>query len=336
MFTGAHQLALLDATAQADLVRAGEVTAVELVEAAIDRIEALNPTLNAVISTTYDEALARAAAKPTGRFAGVPYLLKDLVIERAGTPFTEGSRSLAGNVSTVTSELATRLERAGLIILGRTNTPEFGMTPACEPLLYGPTRNPWSTDHSTSGSSGGSAAAVASGMVPMAHGNDAGGSIRYPASACGLFGLKPTRARVPLGPLYGDVANGMAVEHALTRTVRDSALLLDLTAGPGIGDPYPAPPLARPLAEEIGVDPPRLRIAVSTRRADGEPPHPDCVAAVDRAVALLTDLGHEVIEADLPGLTRRGRARDRHHVRRADRLDRRLLDPDPRPRPATR
>jgi amidase len=140
-------------------------------------------------------------------------------------------------------------------------------------------------------------------MVPMAHGNDAGGSIRYPASACGLFGLKPTRARVPLGPLYGDVANGMAVEHALTRTVRDSALLLDLTAGPGIGDPYPAPPLARPLTAEIGVDPPRLRIAVSTRRADGEQPHPDCVTAVDRAVALLTDLGHEVIEADLPGLT---------------------------------
>ena len=303
MFIGADQLALLDATAQADLVRAGEVTAVELVEAAIDRIDALNPTLNAVISTTYEEALARAVARPTGRFAGVPYLLKDLVIERAGTPFTEGSRSLVGNVSAVTSELATRLERAGLIILGRTNTPEFGMAPACEPLLYGPTRNPWSTDHSTSGSSGGSAAAVACGMVPMAHGNDAGGSIRYPASACGLFGLKPTRARVPLGPVYGDVANGMAVEHALTRTVRDSALLLDLTQGPAIGDPYPAPPLARPLSEEVGADPPRLRIAVSTRRADGEQPHPECVAAVDRAVALLTDLGHEVIEADLPGLT---------------------------------
>ncbi|HSU37537.1 MAG TPA: amidase [Propionibacteriaceae bacterium] len=210
MFTGADDLAVLDATAQADLVRAGEATAVELVEAAIDRIDALNPALKAVISTTYDEALARAATRPTGRFAGVPYLLKDLVVERAG-----------------------------LIILGRTNTPEFVMVPACEPLLYGPTRNPWSTDHSTSGSSGGSAAAVASGMVPMAHGNDVGGSIRYPASAWGLFGLKPTRARVPLGPLYGDVVNGMAAEHALTRTVRDSALLLDLTEGPGIGDPYP-------------------------------------------------------------------------------------------------
>jgi amidase len=297
------EISLLDATAQADLVRTGEVSATELVEAAIDRIEALNPTLNAVISTTYDEALARAAGGLSGRLAGVPYLLKDLVIERAGTPFTEGSRFLAGNVSTVTSELAARLERAGLIILGRTSTCEFGMAPTCEPVLYGPTRNPWSTDHSTSGSSGGSAAAVASGMVPMAHGNDAGGSLRYPAAACGLFALKPTRARVPLGPLYGDVANGMAVEHAVTRTVRDSALLLDLTAGAALGDPYPPPPLARPLVAEVGDDPGRLRIAVSTRRADGEPPHPDCRAAVDQAVALLSDLGHEIVEADLPGLS---------------------------------
>jgi amidase len=297
------EISLLDATAQADLVRTGEVSATELVEAAIDRIEALNPTLNAVISTTYDEALARAAGGLSGRLAGVPYLLKDLVIERAGTPFTEGSRFLAGNVSTVTSELAARLERAGLIILGRTNTCEFGMAPTCEPVLYGPTRNPWSIDHSTSGSSGGSAAAVASGMVPMAHGNDAGGSLRYPAAACGLFALKPTRARVPLGPLYGDVANGMAVEHAVTRTVRDSALLLDLTAGAALGDPYPPPPLARPLVAEVGDDPGRLRIAVSTRRADGEPPHPDCRAAVDQAVALLSDLGHEIVEADLPGLS---------------------------------
>jgi amidase len=221
----------LDAVAQAELVRSREVSAVELVEAAIERIERLNPVLNAVVSTSYEDALDRAAARPSGPLAGVPYLLKDLVVERAGTPFAEGSRFLAGNVSTVTSELAVRLERAGLIVLGRTNTPEFGLLPTCEPLLYGPARNPWSLDHSTSGSSGGSAAAVASGMVPAAHANDLGGSIRYPAAACALFGLKPTRARVPLGPLYGDVANGGAVEHALTRTVRDSAALLDATAG---------------------------------------------------------------------------------------------------------
>ena len=296
------ELSLLDATAQAGLVRTGQVTATELVQAAIDRIEALNPSLNAVVSTSYDAALARAAAVPTGRLAGVPFLLKDLVIERAGTPFTEGSRFLSGNVSTVTSELAVRLERAGLVILGRTNAPEFGMVPACEPLLHGPTRNPWSVNHSTSGSSGGSAAAVASGMVSMAHGNDLGGSIRYPAAACALFGLKPTRGRVPLGPLYGDVAAGMAVEHALTKTVRDSALLLDLTSGPALGDPYPAPPLIRPLVAEVGADPGRLRIAVSTRRADGQPTDPDAQAAADTAAALLSGLGHEITEAELPGL----------------------------------
>ena len=299
----AMELSRMDATAQADLVRTGQVTATELVESAIDRIEALNPLLNAVISTSYDEALRRAAGPLDGRLAGVPYLLKDLVVERAGTPFTEGSRSLVGNVSTVTSELAARLERAGLVVLGRTNTPEFGMVPTCEPELYGPTHNPWSLDHSTSGSSGGSAAAVASGMVPAAHGNDVGGSIRYPASACALFGLKPTRARVPLGPLYGDVVAGMGIEHALTRTVRDSALLLDLTAGPMPGDPYPAPPLDRPLVAEVGADPGRLRIAVSTRRADGRDPHPDSVAAVETAAGLLAGLGHEIEEADLPGLT---------------------------------
>jgi amidase len=296
-------LALLDAVAQADLVRRGEVSATELVEAAISRIELLNPALNAVIFTSYEDALARAATRPSGRLAGVPYLLKNLVVEQAGMPFTEGSRFLAGNVSTVTSELVRRLERAGLIVLGRTNSPEFGMVPTCEPVMYGPTRNPWSTTHSTSGSSGGSAAAVASGMVPMAHGNDLGGSIRYPASACGLFGLKPTRARLPLGPLYGDAISGAAVEHALTRTVRDSALLLDLTAGPALGDPYPAPPLARPLIQEVGVDPGRLRIAWTARTANGQPGHPDCVAAVGEAAALLASLGHELVEADLPGLT---------------------------------
>lgn len=296
-------LALLDAIAQADLIQRGEVSAIELVEAAISRIELLNPALNAVIFTSYEDALARAASRPSGRLAGVPYLLKNLVVEQAGTPFTEGSRFLAGNISTVTSELVRRLERAGLIVLGRTNTPEFGMSPACEPVLYGPTRNPWSTAHSTSGSSGGSAAAVASGMVPMAHGNDLGGSIRYPASACGLFGLKPTRARLPLGPLYGDALSGAAVEHALTRTVRDSALLIDLTAGPALGDPYPAPPLARPLVQEVGVDPGRLRIAWSARTAQGRHGHPDCVAAVSEAAVLLDSLGHELVEADLPGLT---------------------------------
>lgn len=297
------ELALLDAVGQADLVRRGEVTATELVEAAIGRIEAVNPLLNAVICTDYERALARAASRPSGPLAGVPYLLKDLVVEQEGVPFTEGSRFLAGNVSTVTSELVHRLERAGLIVLGRTNSPEFGLLPACEPTLHGPTRNPWSLGHSTSGSSGGSAAAVAAGMVPAAHGNDLGGSLRYPASACGLVGLKPTRARVPLGPLYGDVLSGMGVEHAVTRTVRDSAALLDAVAGPDLGDPYPAPPLRRRLAAEVGADPGRLRIAWSTRRADGRDVHPDCAAAIAEAVTVLAGCGHDLVQADLPGLT---------------------------------
>ena len=297
------ELALLDATAQAELVRTGQVTAVELTEAAIDRIEILNPELNAVVTPAYEQALEAARTVKGGPFAGVPYLLKDLGCEMAGMRFTEGSRFLADNVSTFDAELVARLRKAGLIVLGKTNTPEFGMAPACEPALFGPTRNPWDTTRSTSGSSGGAAAAVASGMVPFAHGNDLGGSLRYPASACGLFALKPTRARNPLGPEYGDIAAGGAVEHALTRSVRDSAALLDATHGPDTGDPYRAPPPARPFADEVRADPGRLRIAFSTRTPEGDHGHQDCVAAAEHAARLCASLGHEVIEADWPGFT---------------------------------
>lgn len=301
--TAATELATLDATGQAELVRRGDVCATELIEAAIERIELLNPRLNAVVTPLYEHARQAVRANPpTGPFHGVPFLLKDLIVEIEGTPFSEGSVFLRDNVSGYTSELVTRLRRAGLVILGRTNTPEFGMAPACEPVLHGPTRNPWNPAYSTSGSSGGSAAAVASGMVPMAHGNDLGGSLRFPASACGLFGLKPTRARNPLGPEYGDAVGGWAVEHALTVSVRDSAALLDATAGPAPGDPYPAPPQARPYAGEVGTDPGRLRIAYSPRTPSGEPGHPDCVAALEDAVALCASLGHELVQADLPGL----------------------------------
>jgi amidase len=299
----AAELAGMDATAQASLVRSGELTSPELVEAAIQRIEALNPRLNAVITTMYDQALAEATAQPDGPFAGVPFLVKDLVVEIDGVPFHEGSVFLADYKSSFDSELVARLRRAGLVILGKTNTPEFGMVPTCEPLVTGPTRNPWDLSRSTSGSSGGSAAAVAAALVPMAHGNDLGGSIRYPASACGLFGLKPTRARNPLGPEYGDAVSGWAVEHALTRTVRDSAALLDATSGWALGDPYPAPAVAGPFAAEVGHDPGHLRIGYTGTTAGGSPGHPDCVAALDDAVALLTSLGHEVEEAVLPGLT---------------------------------
>jgi amidase len=295
----AAEIAALDATGQAALVRAGEVTARELVEAAIERIEALNPVLNAVVTPMYDRAL-RSAASCSGPFAGVPYLLKDLIVEVAGERFTEGSAFLRHNVSTVDSELVTRLERAGLVVVGKANTPEFGLVPTCEPVLHGVTRNPWDVTRSTSGSSGAPAAAVAARMVPMAHGNDMGGSIRYPASACGLFGLKPTRGRVSLAPLYGDILSGWGVEHALTRSVRDSAALLDSVSGPAPGDPYWAAAPARPFAHEVGADPGRLRIAFSARTAGGESGHPDCQAALADAVTLCSSLGHELVEADLP------------------------------------
>jgi len=300
--TLAVELSTLDATAQARLVRDGEVSTSELVDAAIERIEALNPVLNAVITPTFDRAQA-AAAGCAGPFAGVPMLLKDLAIETPGVAFSEGSRFLDGYVSRFESELAARFRRAGLVSLGKTNTPEFGMAPACEPARFGPTRNPWDTSRSTSGSSGGSAAAVAAGLVPVAHGNDLGGSIRYPASACGLFGLKPTRARNPLGPRYGDVASGAACEHVLTRSVRDSAAILDVTSGPQAGDPYWAPPPARPFAAEVGADPGRLRVAFSPLTPDGTPGHPDCLAALDDATGLLEGLGHEVTEVAFSGLT---------------------------------
>jgi amidase len=298
------ELAGLDGVGTAGLVRSGQVSAVDVTEAAIRRIEDINPTLNAVITPMYEQALAAASRVASDApLAGVPFLAKDLITEIKDIPFSEGSRFVHGTVSPYTSELVHRWRRAGLVVLGKSNTPELGMVPACEPVLHGPTRNPWNLDRSTSGSSGGSAAAVASGMVPLAHGNDLGGSLRYPASACGLFGLKPTRARNPLGPEYGDAVGGWAVEHALTRTVRDSAVLLDATSGPDLGDPYPAPATARPFAAEVGADPGRLRIGFTDRTPEGLVPHPDCAAALNDAVALCESLGHEVVAAELPGLT---------------------------------
>src|SRR5213076_1331159 len=212
----AAEVASLDALGQAELVRRGKVSPAELVQWAIERIERLNPALNAVVTPMFDDAVSRVRQGVRGPFAGVPYLLKDLVVESARARFTEGSVFLRDNTSSFDSELVVRLRRAGLVIVGKTNTPEFGMMPACEPVLFGPTRNPWDMERSTSGSSGGSAAAVAAGIVPAAHASDLGGSIRYPASACGLFGLKPTRGRVSPAPLYGEVIAGWAVEHAVT------------------------------------------------------------------------------------------------------------------------
>ena len=295
--TQPDEFAFLDATAQAELVRKKEVQAIELLEGAIERVERLNPTLNAVVTTMYDQAHAAIEDLPDGPFAGVPFLLKDLLAQYSGVRMTMGSNLFRDFVADHDSELVKRLKRAGLIILGKTNTPEFGILPTTEPHLFGPSRNPWDTERTTGGSSGGSAAAVAAGIVPMAHGNDGGGSIRIPASCCGLFGLKPTRARNPLGPDFGDLMSGLVAEHALTRSVRDSAALLDATSGPDLGDPYWAPPPERPFLQEVGADPGRLRIAFSTEAVTGVQVHTDCINAVKEAAALCEELGHVVVEA---------------------------------------
>ncbi len=293
-----------DGLGLAELVAKGEVTASELVEEAIVRIEKHNPTLNAVIYKIYDEARGTAknqvAPGSDGRFPGVPFLLKDILGDCKGVPTTSGCRFFAGLPAPFDAELVVRYRRAGLIPLGKTNAPELGILPTTEPQFYGPSRNPWNTLHSTGGSSGGSAAAVAAGIVPIAHANDGGGSIRIPAACCGLVGLKPTRARNPLGPLFGDLMSGLVSEHVLTRTVRDSAAVLDCTAGPDVGDPYWAPPPERPYLEEVSRDPGRLRLAYWSRTFPGEPVHPDCVAAVEKAARLCEGLGHEVAEGAPP------------------------------------
>jgi len=299
-----EELAWLDATDHAEMLRRKEVQPIELVDAAIGRIEQINPRINAVVTPMYD--LARAAAHgplPDGPFTGVPFLLKDLLAAYEGAPMTSGSRWLRSFKPDHDSALVARHKRAGLIVLGKTNTPEFGILPTTEPALFGAARNPWNPTRTTGGSSGGSAAAVAAGIVPMAHANDGGGSIRIPASCCGLFGLKPTRARNPLGPHFGDIFSGLVAEHAVTRSVRDSAALLDATAGYDPGDPYCPPQHSRPFVQEVGADPGRLRIALTTASFTGTPVHPDCVAAARDAAELCVELGHEVEEGapQLPG-----------------------------------
>jgi amidase len=288
----------LDALGQAAAVRRGDVTPGELVEGVIRRIERVNPRLNAVVTPMFEQARAAArAVLPEGPFRGVPFLLKDLMAAYAGVPMTAGSEFLRDVVPDHDGELVARHKRAGLVIAGKTNTPEMGLVPTTEPRLFGPARNPWDPTRSTGGSSGGSAAAVAAGIVAFAHGNDGGGSIRIPASCCGLFGLKPSRGRNPLGPDVGDVLGGLACDHAMTRSVRDSAALLDATAGPDVGDPYAAPAPARPFLAEVGAPPGRLRIGFTVTAPTGVPIHPDCVAAVRDVAALCADLGHEVVEA---------------------------------------
>lgn len=293
-----EDLASLDATAQAEIVRNGKIRPIELVNAAIERVEHLNVKLNAVTTSTYDIAREVATGKiPGGPFQGVPFLLKDFIAECAGVRTTGGSVFLGDFVSKEDSEFVKRIKRAGFIILGKTNLPEFAIGASTEPARFGSTRNPWDPNRTSGGSSGGSAAAVASGMVAVAHGNDAGGSIRIPASCCGLFGLKPTRGRNPLGPYYGDLFSGVVTEHVLTRSVRDSAAILDVVSGPDLGDPYGLPLPSRPFIKEVGSDPGRLRIAYATTTPLGTELHSDSFAAVEDAAKLCEELGHDVIES---------------------------------------
>ena len=290
----------LDATGLADLVRSGKVSAAELTECAIARTEALNPALNAVVHKFYDRARAAAQQPQTGAFAGVPFLLKDILGDLAGEPTRQGSRLMPAVPAAQNAELTNRFLAAGLNPLGKTNVPEFGLVGTTESVLYGPAKNPWNLAHSTGGSSGGSVAAVASGMVPIAHANDGGGSIRIPASACALVGLKPSRARNPLGPMVGDVMGGLVQEHVVCRSVRDAARMLDCTHGPGLGDPYAAPPAPASFAAALEGTGRRLKIGFTRTKVNGEPLHSECAAAAVAAAKLCAQLGHKVEEASPP------------------------------------
>lgn len=287
-----------DGLGLAALVRSGAVRPTELMEAALSAIDRLNPKLNAVTHTLRPQAAAvLAAGLPDGPYTGVPFLLKDLSPTLANAPTSAGSRFFGGVVKPYDTEIVRRWKRAGLLMVGKTNTPELGSSGSTEPVATGPTHNPWVLGHSPGGSSGGSAAAVAAGIVPVAHASDGGGSIRGPAACCGLVGLKPTRGRNSLAPDAGELWQGFVAEHVVSRTVRDSAALLDATAGYCPGDPHIAPVPARPYLQEVGAAPGRLRVGVALREAAGETFHPDAAAAVARAARLLADLGHEVEEA---------------------------------------
>ncbi|MCB0580539.1 MAG: amidase [Phaeodactylibacter sp.] len=290
-----------DALGLADLVRKKEITAAELVEVAITRAESVNPTINAIIHPLYDMAREMAkSAGPDSPFAGVPFLVKDLGLEIAGTPRVSGCRGYRNYVSQEDSYITRRYRQAGLSFLGKTNTPEFGLTPYTEPQHFGPTRNPWNIGHTAGGSSGGSAAAVAAGITPLATASDGGGSIRIPASCCGLFGLKPSRGRISQGPQQGEGWSGAVMEHCVSRSVRDSAALLDATQGSAPGDPFVIQPPEKPYLEVIGEDPGKLRIGFSTAHTLGQEVDAECILAIEKTARLLESLGHQVELAPLP------------------------------------
>lgn len=291
------ELARLDAVAQAELVRRGKVSPKELVEAAIARVERLNPTLNAIIHPALERARREAGgALPDGPLRGVPFLMKDIGGPEAGEPHHAGMR-LMRDMDFRPGEdgyLTAKLRAAGLVSLGRTNTPELALLPTTEPEAYGPTRNPWNLDRSAGGSSGGAAAAVAAGIVPAAHASDGGGSIRGPASMCGLVGLKPTRGRCSFGPGLGERWSSFSCELAVTRSVRDTAVLLDVCSGAMPGDPYFAPLPFRPFVSEVSTEPGPLRIGFMTGAPRGMATDPECITAVEKTARLLESLGHHV------------------------------------------
>ena len=287
----------LDATAQAELIRTKKISPSELVDLAIAAVERVNPQINAVIHPRFERARAEAKSGRGGAFAGVPMVVKDLNCQIKGEPYHLGTRFLKNRkfVATEDSYLYERLCRSGFITIGRTNTPEFGSTITTEPLAYGPARNPWNTDHSTGGSSGGSAATVAAGCVAVAHANDGGGSIRIPASECGLVGLKPSKGRVSLGPALGESWIGGVVEGCVSRSVRDTAAMMDVLSGYESGDPNTPPLPTRPYANEVGAKVEKLRIGLlSGALLPGGLDHPDARASVEATGKLLQSLGHHV------------------------------------------
>lgn len=289
-----------DGLGLAGLVKNGQVSADEVLDAAIERVAARNPSVNAVVAELYDHARdAIADGLPDGPFKGVPFLLKDLGSSLAGTRTTRGSRFFADlPPPTVDSVHVGRLKQAGLVIYGKSNTCELGLSLTCEPQYHGPSRNPWDLERTPAGSSGGASAAVGARMLPLAHASDGFGSIRAPAAACGLIGLRPTRGRNTMAPYLGESMAGLAIEHAVTLSVRDSAALLDATAGPGPGDPYIAPPPARTFLDEVGADPGRLTIAFTTKAPNGAEVAADSLRVLREAAALCSDLGHDVEEHD--------------------------------------
>ncbi len=292
------EFANYDGLGLAELVKTGKVTAQELRDASLEAIEALNPKLNAVVSVLADASQKEIdAGLPEGPFRGVPFVIKEMVLHAAGATMQMGSRLAEGLTLPHDTELMARFRKAGLVTVATTTTPEFGFNANTEPVLHGSTRNPWDLDRSPGGSSGGSAASVAAGIVPIGHANDGGGSIRIPAACCGLVGLKPTRGRIPTGPDYGELLNGIAIEFVVSRSVRDAAVMLDAVAGPDPGCYAWAEPPSTPFASQASSPPGKLRIAWMEKPLSGVPVEPECAAALHDAVRLCEGLGHEMVEA---------------------------------------